>query len=68
MTFQACKIEYLNSMTFQVFHDRCEPCYMKTASRGPPFLYRDWKLCASAVVLPAVLFLSWIFRQVARQA
>ena len=27
MTFQAWKIDFLNSMTFQVFHDPYEPCY-----------------------------------------
>ena len=26
MTFQAWKIKFLNSMTFQVFHDLYEPC------------------------------------------
>ena len=26
MTFQAWKLKYLNSMTFQVFHDLYEPC------------------------------------------
>ena len=27
MTFQACKIKFLNSMTFQVFHDLYKPCH-----------------------------------------
>ena len=26
MTFHAWKIRFLISMTFQVFHDPCEPC------------------------------------------
>ena len=26
MTFQAWKMKFLNSMTFQVFHDLYEPC------------------------------------------
>ena len=26
MTFQAWKIKFLNSMTFQAFHDLYEPC------------------------------------------
>ena len=26
MTFQASKMKFLNSMTFQVFHDLYEPC------------------------------------------
>ena len=26
MTFQALKIKFLNSMTFQAFHDLYEPC------------------------------------------
>ena len=27
MTFQTWKLKYLNFMTFQVFHDPCEPCF-----------------------------------------
>ena len=30
MTFQACKIRFLISMTFQVFHDLYEPCNVFT--------------------------------------
>ena len=26
MTFQALKTKFLHSITFQVFHDLCEPC------------------------------------------
>ena len=28
MTFQAWEMKFLNYMTFQVFHDRYEPCYL----------------------------------------
>ena len=30
MTFQAGKMKFLNSMTFQVFHDAYEPCIIKS--------------------------------------
>ena len=31
MTFQAWKMKFLNSMTFQVFHDLYEPCFEQLA-------------------------------------
>ena len=30
MTFQVWKMKFLTFMTFQVFHDLCEPCYTFT--------------------------------------
>ena len=35
MTFQAWKIKFLNSMTFQVFHDLYEPDWDKSKNKIP---------------------------------
>ena len=36
MTFQALKMKFLNSMTFQVFHDLYEPCFTWSQDRDFP--------------------------------
>ena len=34
MTFQAWKMKFLNSMTFQIFHDLYEPCFEQLGPCG----------------------------------